>query len=167
MLKTLLFCFIVSFTLFATLPSYAELPNDSDALEGVEIGKAVFDINIAGDNPQKLALYLSVIQETVTGLVEQNVKPDILLAFRGSAVQLITTQHAEDIALDVEEQLEQVAKQLETLANTGVRMEACSVATRLFGVSNDTLLPNIKPVANTFVSLIGYQAKGYAIIPIY
>jgi intracellular sulfur oxidation DsrE/DsrF family protein len=46
-------------------------------------------------------------------------------------------------------------------------MEACSVATRLFGVDNGTLLDGIKPVGNTFVSLTGYQAQGYANIPIY
>jgi len=167
MLKMLLSCFALCLTILAT-PVYAEAsPNDAAALENVSVGKAIFDINIAGDNPQKLALYLQVIQETVTGLVEQNVKPDILLAFRGSAVKLITTEQSEDLALDVEEQLEQVAALLKDLADNGVKIEACSVATRLFGVSNDTLLPNIKPVGNTFISLIGYQAKGYAVIPIY
>jgi hypothetical protein len=41
------------------------------------------------------------------------------------------------------------------------------VATRLFSVDNATLLPGIEPVGNTFVSLIGYQAQGYATIPVY
>jgi len=49
----------------------------------------------------------------------------------------------------------------------GVKMEACSVAARLFDVDSKTYLPGIKPVGNTFVSLIGYQAKGFAVIPIY
>ncbi len=31
----------------------------------------------------------------------------------------------------------------------------------------NSLLPNVVHVGNTFVSLTGYQAKGYAIIPIY
>jgi hypothetical protein len=33
-------------------------------------------------------------------------------------------------------------------------------------VDPKTLLPGIEHVGNTFVSQIGYQAKGYAIIPI-
>lgn len=41
-----------------------------------------------------------------------------------------------------------------------------SVATRLTGVDAETLLPGVEHVGNTFVSQIGYQAKGYAIIPI-
>lgn len=147
--------------------AYAEAPHDAAALQDVTVGQAVFDINIPGNNPQKLALYLQVIQETYTGLVEQNVQPDILLAFRGSAVKMITTAQPDNIALDTEEQLEQVADLLEDLMSKGVKVEACSVATRLFNVANDSLLSGIKPVGNTFISLIGYQAQGYAIIPIY
>jgi hypothetical protein len=45
-------------------------------------------------------------------------------------------------------------------------MEACSFATRLFGIDNGTLLEGIKPVGNTFVSLTGYHAQGYASIPL-
>jgi intracellular sulfur oxidation DsrE/DsrF family protein len=149
--------------------AYAESPqpNDAAALQDVTVGQAVFDINIPGNNPQKLALYLQVIQETYTGLVAQNVQPDILLAFRGSAVKMITTAQPDNIALDTEEQLEQVADLLEDLMSKGVKVEACSVATRLFNVANDSLLSGIKPVGNTFISLIGYQAQGYAVIPIY
>ena len=46
-------------------------------------------------------------------------------------------------------------------------MEACGLATNLFKVDNNTILPGIKVVANTYVSLIGYNAQGYAAIPIY
>ncbi|MCV6636129.1 DsrE family protein [Candidatus Albibeggiatoa sp. nov. NOAA] len=147
--------------------AYAEQPNDAASLKDIAVGKAVFDINIAGNNAQKLALYLKVIEETYDGLVAQNVQPDILLAFRGSSVQMISTNQPEDMALDTEEQLEQVAELLKGLAEKGVKFEACSVATRVFNVANDSLLPNIQAVGNTFISLIGYQAKGYAVIPIY
>ncbi|WP_353571672.1 DsrE family protein [Candidatus Albibeggiatoa sp. nov. BB20] len=168
MLKNILASICISLCLFFNTV-YAETaqPNDAIALKDVAIGKAVFDINIAGNNPQKLALYLKVIQETYEGLVAQNVHPDILLAFRGSAVQMISTNQPENIALDTEEQLEQVADILKDLVEKGVKLEACSVATRVFNVSNDSLLPNIQAVGNTFISLIGYQAKGYAVIPIY
>ncbi|MEK7991696.1 MAG: DsrE family protein [Thiotrichaceae bacterium] len=168
MLKKILFSGLISLCLFFNT-AYAETaqPNDATALKEVIVGKAIFDINIAGDNPQKLALYLKVIRETYEGLVAQNVQPDILLAFRGSSVQMISTDQPENIALDTEEQLEQVAELLKDLVEKGVKIEACSVATRLFNVSNDSLLPNIQAVGNTFISLIGYQAKGYAVIPIY
>ncbi len=142
----------------------ADAPNDADALAGVKTGKVVFDINMA--NAKKMTLYLMVIDQTVEDLKRQGVKPDVILAFRGKSVQLITSNR-ESMELTDFEYLDKIAAQLAGLQKKGVRMEACSVATRLFNVDNKTLLEGIKPVGNTFVSLTGYHAQGYASIPIY
>jgi intracellular sulfur oxidation DsrE/DsrF family protein len=143
----------------------AEKPDDQTALEGVTTGKVVWDINM-GD-PKKLSLYLQVIRETYDDLVRQDVEPDMVFAFRGRSVLLIS-EDREAIPLEQHDDLDAVAGLLADLnKRAGVRMEACSVACRLFGVSAENLLPDIEAVGNTFVSLIGYQTKGYAIIPIY
>ena len=142
----------------------APKPDDADALRGVETGKVLFDINMT--NPKKMTLYLAVIRETVDDLKRQGVKPDVILAFRGMSVRLISKDR-ENMDLTDFDHLDRIAQQLADLQEQGVRMEACSVATRLFKVDNDTLLDGIKPVGNTFVSLTGYQAQGYANIPIY
>ena len=139
-------------------------PDDADALRGVEKGKVLFDINMA--DARKMTLYLSVIRETVDDLKRQGVDPDVILAFRGKSVRLISKDR-EQMELTEFEHLDRVAAQLTDLQKEGVRMEACSVATRLFKIDNGTLLEGIKPVGNTFVSLTGYQAQGYANIPIY
>jgi len=150
----------------ALLPfaALADQPNDAAALEGVERGKAVFDINNA--SASSLNLYLAVIRETHDDLVRQGVEPDILLAFRGPAVTLVSTDRARFERTDFDA-LDQIADHIADLQMLGVRMEGCGVATRLFQIDNNTLLDGIKPVGNTFVSLIGYQARGYAVIPIY
>lgn len=49
----------------------------------------------------------------------------------------------------------------------GSLAQARAIIAPLFQVENGTLLDGIKPVGNTFVSLTGYQAQGYANIPIY
>lgn len=144
----------------------AAAPNDAHALQGVKTGKVVFDINIPGD-AKKMALYLQVIKQTFEDLQRQNVKPDMILAFRGLAVKLISTQQPDDLPLDHEEALSQVAEIIAELQAKGVRVEACTVATTLFNVPHDSLLPGVVPVGNTFVSLTGYHAQGYASIPIY
>ena len=145
-------------------PLLAEKPNDAMALTGVTAGRVVFDINTT--QAGKLSLYLQVIRETHADLQRQGVTPEMVLAFRGKAVTLVTTdrQHQE---LTEYEDLDRVAEQIKELQGLGARMEGCSIATRLYGVDNQTLLPGITPVGNTFVSLIGYQARGYALIPIY
>ena len=150
--------------LFGLATAYAEPPGDADALKGVETGKVVFDMNTA--SAEKTALYLMVIGETVNDLVRQGVEPDVILAFRGPSVKMISKdrEHADPADL---EHLDKIATQLADLQGRGVRMESCSVAARMLKVDNDQLLEGIKPVGNTFVSLTGYQAQGYAVIPIY
>lgn len=149
---------------FLPFTALADTPNDAAALEGVEHGKVVFDIN--NSSASALNLYLAVIRETHDDLVRQGVEPDILLAFRGPAVTLVSTDRERFGPADTDA-LNQIADHIADLQMFGVRMEGCGVATRLFQVDNNTLLDGIDPVGNTFVSLIGYQARGYAVIPIY
>ena len=148
----------------ATGVNAAKGPDDADALKGVSTGKVIFDVNVA--DAKKLTLYLMVIRQTVDDLARQGVEPDVILAFRGLSVKLINKDR-EAMALTDFEHLDKIAAQLKDLRQQGVRMESCSVATRLFGVDNANLLDGVKPVGNTFVSLTGYQAQGYANIPIY
>ena len=151
--------------LFAAHTVFADpKPNDADALRNVDKGKVVFDVNM-GD-AKKMTLYLAVISETVDDLERQGVQPDVILAFRGQSVRLISKDR-EQMDLTAFDHLDRIAEQLADLRKQGVRMEACSVATRLFKVDNASLIDGIKPVGNTFVSLTGYQAQGYANIPIY
>ena len=165
MIKTLSTLILATIILFAGQSLFAESkPDDQDALRGVDKGKVVFDINAA--NGYTLSLYLSVIRETVEDLKRQNVEPDVILAFRGKAVLLISNNRDETERTEFEN-LDKIAEQVADLQKKGVRMESCSIATRSFGVDNSTLLDGIKPVGNTFVSLTGYQAQGYANIPIY
>lgn len=139
-------------------------PADTKALAGVDSGKIAWDINMA--NAETMLLYLKVMDETYEDLKRQGVEPDMVLTFRGPSVRLITTDRTDE-PLDTELHLDGVAEQLQAmLEKPNVRAEACSVATRLTGVDPKTLLPGIEHVGNTFVSQIGYQAKGYAIIPI-
>ncbi|WP_425443957.1 DsrE family protein [Thioalkalivibrio denitrificans] len=148
------------------LSTQADPLTDKKALEGVEQGRVVFDLN--NNHPRVLALYLAVIRETYEDLVGQGVEPDIVLAFRGRAVTMIAfSEERERFDLLEFDYLDEIEEHIAALKDKGVRMESCGVATRLFNVDHGELLPGIEPVRNTFVSLTGYQAQGYAIIPIY
>lgn len=149
---------------FAVHPATAAAVNDADALKGVATGKAVFDVNL-GD-AGKLAVYLSVVKETHEGLVKQKVKPDLIVAFRGPSVLLISTDR-DKVPAEQQAKYDEIAKLIKELKGLGVKFEACSVATRLLKVDNATIYPEIKVIGNTFISLIGYQGKGYAYIPVF
>ncbi|NCA70190.1 MAG: hypothetical protein EOM91_08780 [Sphingobacteriia bacterium] len=156
---------LIGFLCLLPMLALAEKPTDSHALAGVETGKVAWDINM-GD-AKKLRLYLQVMAETYDDLKRQGVEPEMIFTFRGPSLPLISTEHG-DVPLEDIEHHEAVAEQISALQQRpGVRMEACSIAARLFGVEAKQLLPGINFVGNTFVSQIGYQSKGYASIPIF
>lgn len=148
----------------AVIPVTVAALDDADALKGVTSGKAVFDVTL-GD-AGKLALYLSVIEDTHEGLVKQGLKPDLILAFHGPSVFLISKNRSK-IPVAQQEKYDEIAEQIKELKSLGVKLEVCSIATRLMKVDNATIYPEIKVIGNSFISLIGYQAKGYAYIPIF
>lgn len=142
----------------------ADKPSDAAALAGVTTGKVVWDVSMA--NPATLALFLSVVRETYDDLARQNVKPEMVLAIHGAPVRFVRAER-EDLPLDVAAAVDRVNDVLDDLAaRPGVRIEVCSIANRLFGVDNAAIKKNFHVVGNTWVSLIGYQAQGYAIVPI-
>lgn len=142
---------------------YSGQYDDSGALNGVKNPKTLFDLNLT--TAKKLELYLSVIKMTYDDISRQGHKPDMILAFRGGAVRLISS---ETWSFSEEDQLslKKSAALIADLIQLGIKIEACSIATDLFRIDNSTLLPGIKVVGNTFVSLTGYQNKGYALVPI-
>lgn len=143
--------------------AYSKQYDDSAALNGVSNPKTLFDINLT--TAKKLELYLTIIKKTYDDISRQGHKPDMIITFRGASVRLV---NSETWSFAEEEQLslKKSAALIGDLANLGVRIEACSIATDLFKIDNSTLLPEIKLVGNTFISLTGYQNKGYALVPI-
>jgi len=71
-----------------------------------------------------------------------------------------TEQEAGGILMEIE-------SNVEALAELGVRQEICAVATRVFGIDNKTILPGLTLVGDGFISLIGYQAQGYHLVPVF
>jgi intracellular sulfur oxidation DsrE/DsrF family protein len=144
------------------LVSSAEL-SDEDALEGVEVGKVVWDVLVS--RPDRLLFYLKLIDETYDDLIRQNIEPDMVFIFHGRALNLIKTEPVEFLAKDRQAHQEALALIKDLNARPGVRMEACSISARMQGIENDKIISDVKVVGNTYVSLIGYQSKGYSVIP--
>lgn len=156
--------FILALLLAAAPVAAAEKPADTQALKGVSAGKVVWDVSMA--NPEMLALYLSVVRETYDDLVRQKVKPEMVLAVHGVPVKYLVKDRSA-LPFEIQPKVDEVVGHLEKLAALpGVRVEVCSVANRLMGVDNASILPAFHVVGNTWVSLIGYQAQGYAVIPV-
>ena len=153
---------LIVLSLFA--PAHAAKPDDADALAGIDTGKVIWDVTLG--NPSRLLIVMKVIEETYQDLVNQGVTPDMVFAFRGRVLTLLSSQPIE-LSEDEKAAQEKLLELISSLSKKpGIKMETCSIASRLMNIDNDTFIPEVKPVGNTFVSLIGYQQKGYALIPI-
>lgn len=141
----------------------AEIVDDHDALQGVTETKTVFDIHV--NKPEMLVLYLEVIGQTYEDLKRQDQVPVFVVAFRGPALRFLTSENW-SFAVEDQARIEKASTLIKELLARGVKFEACSIAADLFKVDPKTYLPGIKPVGNTFVSLIGYQARGYHLVPV-
>lgn len=139
--------------------------NDRAALGDLNVGQAVFLVDIA--EAEKMNFYLEVIQGTFKGMQDQGVTPDFVMVYIGPSVQYLSTSPNAEIEDQHGALLMEIESNVEKLAALGIKQEICAVATDAFGIDNKTLLPDLNLVGDGFISLIGYQAQGYHLVPVY
>lgn len=155
---------ILALLLFPALAALPALAADYDsALKGVKGIKAVYDVSVGAPKAAKVIFWAvrnSYQDKTVQALPE---KPQVAVVFHGPAVKLVSAMGpgldeggAGELA-EFQEMLRQMKKE-------GVKLEVCLYAVRMMGVDPATILPEIDPVGNGFISVIGYQAQGYAVV---
>ena len=147
------------------MPGSALALDNARALQGLEQVKTVYDVR--KKHPDALAGYLEAIITNHENLLKEGVEPELAMVFIAKSVQYITTEPETDIEMAHQGALDRIARAVERLDALGVHMEACAAATRYYGVDNDTLLPAIEPVRSGFISVMGYQNRGYALVPVY
>lgn len=158
-----LFSLLLTAALCSGLNAHAY--DDSAALYGVGEGKGVFLVDIG--QAQKIDLYLKIIQGTHAGMLRQGVEPDFVVVYIGPSVRFITSQPDEVLAMEHEETLASIQTSIAALHDLGVRQEVCTIANGVFGVADESIPEQMSAVADGFVSLIGWQAQGYHLVPIY
>ena len=140
----------------------AAIPDNSRSLAGLKAVGVIFDVNTG--NPQNLLLRLKLIEETVLSVAADGVSPDVVVAFRGGASLFVTRG---DKYLPKEDLDHKVAiqAQIKRLKGLGYRLEQCAVAARLLKIDPQDIIDEVPLVGNGYISMIGYQNRGYAFIP--
>ena len=149
--------------MFALLQGNANAADDKSALSGLKEVKVAFDIKEG--NPKALLNRLDIIDETRQSLLSQGVTPHFILAFRGPATKLLQTD-PDMIKPEDRELAAKVATRVKEMSSaSGIDgFEQCAVAVREQGTKVEKVLPQVHVVGNGFISLMAYQAKGYAYI---
>ncbi len=164
-IKHLLILCMLLFAPLLTAQAATAPINDAAALQGVKEGKGVFLIDF--NDPKKTAFYLEVIRGTHAGFTRQGVKPDFVIVYIGPTVRFLSTRPDDELELEQGDALKAVAEQVKALNTLGVRQEVCAVATKVFKVPNETILPGLRLVGDGFISLIGWQTQGYKLVPLF
>ncbi|NIP72618.1 MAG: hypothetical protein GWO16_06090 [Gammaproteobacteria bacterium] len=129
--------------------------NDAAALAGIEQARVVVPIDVPA-----AARYLKRVRGLHRRLREQGVEPDIVLVFLDGTVRYLTTEPDRLLAMESEDELRAIRDQLRALDRPGVRM----AASRL---DREAVLPQLHLVGDGLVSLIGWQHRGYSLVPVF
>ncbi len=149
-------------------PAQADTTNiyhDKRAIAKMTQGKAVFLVDMA--DAKKQAFYMDIIAGTHQNLTRQGVKPEMVVVYIGPSVKFLTTKPSMELEIESGEAIRQMQATSKKLKDLGVHQEVCSIATQVFGIDNATLFPEMTVVGDGFVSLIGYQTQGYALVPVF
>ena len=158
---TLLNLFIAISLLCAVSTVSAE---EYKAMKGIKSAKAVFDERIS--NPKSAAFNLNVIHQTYKELAAMKKNPVFVVVFIGPSVKLIS-KNREGFSPEDQKSLDEIANTISAMSKDGINLEICLVAAKVFNVDPASVLPEIKRVGNGWISMIGYQARGYSLVPVY
>ena len=150
--------------LLLCLPSTVLAGNLSDrvALADLKSVKIICDVNVG--EPKLLLRRLELIDETYTQLIDAGIRPTVVVAFRGGASHYVTKGDAH-IAADNAATKREIQGWIDQFHQNGFRMELCAIAAKTWQVDTADILPSIDVVQNGYISLVAYQARGYALLP--
>lgn len=135
------------------------------ALTGVKGLDSVFDVSMG--SAAKAAVVFPAVKDVYDNKDVRALPapPRTVIVFHGPAVKLISTDRK---GVDKEERmaLDKVAEMIRQFKKDGVKMEVCMYAVKVVGVDPTTLMPEIDQVGNGFISVLGYQAQGYAVVTV-
>lgn len=154
--------FVSVCVLFVTAPMVSA--GEYEALKGLKSAKAVFDVRMG--NPKGAALHIKLIHQTYKDLVTMKKNPVFVLVFIGPSVKLISKNRG-GFTTEDQKILDEIAGTISQMSKDGIKLEMCLVAARVLGVDPASILPEIKAVDNGWISLIGYQANRFSLVPVY
>lgn len=151
--------------IFLTTTAGLAIAKEYKALDGVKKIKAVFEVSQGSAKIAPVvfrAVRNAYNDQAVKALPEE---PEVVVVFHGPAVKLITSNR-DGFTPEESKALDEFAGMIRQMKAEGVTFEVCLLAAKVLGVDPATILPEIDHVGNGFISVIGYQAQGYAVVRI-
>jgi hypothetical protein len=132
------------------------------SLKGLKQVKIVCDMNVG--EPELLLKRMELLDATYRQIAATGVKTTVIVAFRGKASLFITKGDGYVEAGEMAAKPE-VKSWIERFKKSGFTIEQCAIAADMLDIEVKDFLPQVTVVENGYVSLIGYQQQGYALLP--
>ena len=134
-----------------------------NALKGVQSFDVVFEFT--QENPKVANIVFWAVKNAYENKDVEALPKNVAVVIHGAAVKLISSDRTLFNGAEWAE-VEKFQETLRQMKKDGVKLEICLYAAKVMGVSEDTIIPEIDRVGNGFVSVIGYQKQGYAVVRI-
>lgn len=146
------------------LPQIASSQKQDDirALNNLSSLKVYFDVK--ADSAAKVEKRLIWINDTYEQVRQKGITPMFVIGFRSQASFFVTKgdDYIDDEEIPTKEKIENWLKHF---LKMGIPIEQCGLSAGLFHIPPQDFLPQVTVVKNGYVSIAGYQNKGYAYVP--
>ena len=137
-----------------------------EALKGIKSVNTIFDFR--DGNTESALIHLKLVHDTFKDPAIRAVseKPEFVVVFMDVSVLLLSSDR-EKFSSEDKKRLEEFDQTIVGMAKDGIRLEVCMFAAGLMGVKPESIAPEIHPVENGWIASLGYQQKGYSLVPAY
>lgn len=152
------------FLVFFIVPQVASSQQQDTigALDNLSGLKAYFDIK--ADSAAKIEKRLVWINDMYEQMSQKGIKASFIIGFRSQASFFVIRQD-EDIDEEDIPAKRKIEKWLKHFAVLGIPIEQCGLSAELYDIEPQDFLPEITVIKNGYMSMIKYQNKGYAFVP--
>lgn len=130
-----------------------------------ETFKAVFDCS--SNDPRYILSRMALIEKTKAQVEARGDKAIFAITMHGGCVKA-ASEHADYLVKDEEVVfIREAQRSLERLSKAkDVEIVACAIALEGNAIDRDDVLPFIRITENSYIDTIGFQNRGYALMPL-
>ncbi len=136
--------------------------DNSRSLKGLKQAQVYFDVSLKDD--KLLALRMELVDRTVKQMEEAGLDVNGVVGFRGGASRFITQNDHYVLEEEVSNK-RKIQDWVKRFSSKGIAIEQCAIAAEILDIPTKDFLPEVPVVGNAYISLVGYQAKGYSVVP--
>ena len=136
--------------------------DNNRSLSGLKKAFVYFDVSLKED--ALLVFRMDLLDRTIRMMEEAGLEVTSVIGFRGGASRFITRDDHYVLEEEVENK-KLIQDWIKRFSSQGIIIEQCAIAAEINDIPPDDFLADVKIVGNGYISLVGYQAQGYSVVP--